>query len=690
MRSLGIAALATFATIGAQAHVRQRVYVPVGADGASGQESIIHWDPSQPVKIHMQAFSGNLGHSSLSFAGANQAKELVTSAIGEWSGDLFPGVPSGLSFDLASGAPHETTSGCETDTNKGRAVLNNIVFTTKMTASCSEALGANSGVIGLTRVLYQASTGLVVEADIQFNDLQFKFTDVPGNDLMSNPRRVYLKDVVTHELGHFFGLDHSGVRDSTMLFAVSDGLESTESDDRLGLLSLYPSSASRLDLPSLQGSVTDESGAPVFGAVVYAFDARTLRPVATEIADANGAFQFCALPKGKYAFLANRYRPLSTNIHAYYSGDGMGGARDEAGCFNPSCSLMSSALRTTLVDKDPATGTGGRALKVYDLAADASHLNIVAATWEPVLGAVPSTDTGSPLTLDEPRFAKLGDAALPAAGGGMLSTVHRYRFTAPASRVVQIRTASFRLYTRLGLSLTLREAATPEVDATSTLCPGLPTADPTDPAAENTLSAAYGVDPWIECDDLTAGQDYVLQIAGTPVACNEVPGNGSNCATTASEPSSVSLPYYAVTVFDPSVGATASASFDATSGAAASFTGLPACGAYSSEVLKAGTKSPTEAEEKTGACCGTIRSLSGGGPPDGPKTWLLTLALSPVFWFVIWWSLWPRRRAFQVTSFRARKGWLGAWREFFRRKGPGDRRAGADQANEKMLPSAKR
>ena len=69
-----------------------------------------------------------------------------------------------------------------------------------------------SAVLGVTEVSY-ATSGDINSATIYLNEQNYNFTATPG---MSHGSTVYLKDVVTHEMGHFLGLGHSEVLDSTM------------------------------------------------------------------------------------------------------------------------------------------------------------------------------------------------------------------------------------------------------------------------------------------------------------------------------------------------------------------------------------------------------------------------------------------------------------------------------------------
>jgi hypothetical protein len=632
----GAFAAALLAALPASAHVRQRYYLPSNAENTRGQESIIHWPFASNVRVNMHQFSGTLGRgSTLDYP---TTRSLVASAFGEWKGTFFGGLTASLDrLDLAGdGAPYASSSGCEgiaeTDAggNHKPDQVNNIVFTTKRDSACSSSLTANTGVIGLTRVVFDVTNGQIVEADIQFDDDEFLFRDSPPNNLALSPRRIYLKDVLTHEIGHFLGLDHSSAREATMLFAVSDGLATVANDDAAGILSLYPP-ASATTASSLRGSVTDAAGTPVFGAAVFVLDARTLGVKASEMTDANGAFRFCSLAPGPQVVYADAYRPFGGNIHPYYSGDGEGQSiRGAYGCLNPSCEFMARDLRPAWL----GTAASGGGFALSTLAAPAGStpqfLNLKASTTDT---AIPEVAGGEgTLALDEPRLALLGTGDLPLAGGAV-ATTHLWSFTAPASGSVQIRSSAFRLFSRLQLGLALYSTG-PELDVTETACP---------PGDRHAADASYGEDPWMECA-VTPGAVYKVRVSATAVACSSVPGNSPACASSGGETVSTARPVYALTVFDaaldgdPAGGSTAH--YETSSLAAATYEGLPSC-----EEKSSATKSSAAKDESSGGgCCGTVKQF--GEPWDGARSLLLTLLLNPISWVA---AVYAARRRFRAV-----------------------------------------
>ncbi len=96
-----------------------------------------------------------------------------------------------------------------------------------------------SGVLALTSVTFQPSTGVIFDADVELNgeDFNFTTTDVPTRTI------VDVANTMTHEAGHFLGLDHTTVEDATM-FATAPIQEldkrTLSQDDVAGICDIYP------------------------------------------------------------------------------------------------------------------------------------------------------------------------------------------------------------------------------------------------------------------------------------------------------------------------------------------------------------------------------------------------------------------------------------------------------------------
>ena len=102
-----------------------------------------------------------------------------------------------------------------------------------------------------TTVTFDTDTGEIFDADIEINHAYNEFT--LGDDVV-----VYdLESIVTHEIGHFLGIDHSPDPFSTMFAAYDEGSieqRSLEADDIAALCAIYPPSRSgKCDPKPLRG-----------------------------------------------------------------------------------------------------------------------------------------------------------------------------------------------------------------------------------------------------------------------------------------------------------------------------------------------------------------------------------------------------------------------------------------------------
>ncbi|MBY0516171.1 MAG: matrixin family metalloprotease [Bacteriovoracaceae bacterium] len=155
------------------------------------------------------------------------------------------------------------------------------------------------GVVAVTVLSYDPGLGKVTNGNILINqtasrgfcltaDKAANICTTPGAGLLS---RVYLGDVVAHEMGHFFGLSHSEVRDSTMLFTAFKGQYSPHSDDISGLRVVYGKSG----FGTIRGKIEGGNHVPIFGAHVQAISTKTGIVAASSISQEDGSFSVSGL-----------------------------------------------------------------------------------------------------------------------------------------------------------------------------------------------------------------------------------------------------------------------------------------------------------------------------------------------------------------------------------------------------------
>ncbi len=119
-------------------------------------------------------------------------------------------------------------------------------------------------VIARTSLTFDPRTGAIFDADIEINSFQNEFST--SDDAISND----LQAVLTHEVGHFLGLDHSEEENATMRWnydLANLGARTLSDDDRAGICSIYaPLDEPLLECPGNTGpwhGFSRECGTPV-------------------------------------------------------------------------------------------------------------------------------------------------------------------------------------------------------------------------------------------------------------------------------------------------------------------------------------------------------------------------------------------------------------------------------------------
>jgi hypothetical protein len=113
--------------------------------------------------------------------------------------------------------------------------------------------------LGLTTVTFDADTGEIYDADTEINGT------MPLS--VGDPTTGYdFESIITHEMGHFLGLAHSGDNKATMYahYMSSTSMRTLTADDVAGLCSIYPPNGTRNVDPTVaaSGSVTEDSCDP--------------------------------------------------------------------------------------------------------------------------------------------------------------------------------------------------------------------------------------------------------------------------------------------------------------------------------------------------------------------------------------------------------------------------------------------
>jgi hypothetical protein len=161
----------------------------------------------------------------------------------------------------------------------------------------ADSPGSSDGHGGTTQF-----AGQIIKGDIAFNpSTQFDTGGGTGQNIQT---------VATHEIGHFFGLDHSAVVRAVMFPFAPDILTTLSYDDVAGISSLYPQGTPDVATGSISGKVR-LSGSSVFGAHVFANSTTSALPFANvrktpigTLTLSDGTYTISGVPPDSYLVVA--------------------------------------------------------------------------------------------------------------------------------------------------------------------------------------------------------------------------------------------------------------------------------------------------------------------------------------------------------------------------------------------------
>lgn len=222
----------------------------------------------------------------------------------------------GVSFDYWQGTDPATY-----EPNSNYNGLSSIYFASNANAPT----GLTPNILGLTQVWYNTDSGRILEADTVLNDKNFVFTTNPtdtsgfgsSESTFSARNRVFVENVITHELGHSYGLSHSEQLQSTMLFMESPEQAHLGCDEQIAIHTLYPT-GDQSSRSSISGTVLAPNGSPLLGANVEAISRRRGTVLASAMSDRSGHYEISGLEPGEYYLMAEPYYAGTGPLPAYY------------------------------------------------------------------------------------------------------------------------------------------------------------------------------------------------------------------------------------------------------------------------------------------------------------------------------------------------------------------------------------
>jgi Matrixin len=280
IRSLLAASLAIYVVAAPAAQAYAFAYtvadmrLPSAQSGGTACPQPDHWNSSLSGGINRQ-WSTSLSASPITIltqdttaAGSlNEIEAVIAQSFGVWTGVAGTTL---LPTSLATLARTSTAIACSSADG-----LNTICFNQSDPAF-------TTGVLSFTRVTTTDSigdqpvpnhppstfVGEIVDADILLNPTNNSGVFATPAVLAANPQANDLESVLTHELGHFFGFDHTSVWSAVMFPFVPppgsfDSPRPTpqtpdaplSDDDRTGLRVLYPSTTDTTHIGTISGRI---------------------------------------------------------------------------------------------------------------------------------------------------------------------------------------------------------------------------------------------------------------------------------------------------------------------------------------------------------------------------------------------------------------------------------------------------
>ena len=244
--TLAIAICALLLAIPAYSYLLEYV---VPKNGGTPQPS--HWDQSAfPIVWNL-----NSSPPGSNVQGSRSVTDVIRASFNTWTSapNTALSVNQGPSTSVMASAADGTNLICFVCTGDFSRDAETLAVTITTTADAPGETNYRGGI--------STGAGQILDADILFNPSSQFTTDGTGSG-------QDLQTVATHEIGHFFGLDHSGVVRAVM-FPFAPAVETSLAYDDVAAISfVYPKGSPDVGTGTVSGSVTS-NGSPVFGAHVF-------------------------------------------------------------------------------------------------------------------------------------------------------------------------------------------------------------------------------------------------------------------------------------------------------------------------------------------------------------------------------------------------------------------------------------
>ncbi len=267
----------------------------------SSTGAAIHWAGNPTYKINKNGSNNPTTNGCV----ANEFTT-INNSFSHWAA-----LPN-MTLNVQYGGTTSRTDWCGQGGMTGCDAFNLVLFTTGF---------SSNAILAMTVNYYTVSTGVIAGTDMAINDA-IDWSDDPLSKPSCSGGGFYsLEAVITHEAGHFYGLDHSFCTDvgasftpaiaATMYPFYFDNdywtdMVSLAQDDMAGVVSLYHNS-NPTGWGKIKGRVQYNNGVGLFGVQVTAIRASDKVPIVTTFTR-NGNYTLYGLPPDDYYVYVNTPR----------------------------------------------------------------------------------------------------------------------------------------------------------------------------------------------------------------------------------------------------------------------------------------------------------------------------------------------------------------------------------------------
>ncbi|HZU85604.1 MAG TPA: matrixin family metalloprotease [Polyangiaceae bacterium] len=175
------------------------------------------------------------------WASYDQVVQIADAAFAQWTGATCAGGPVSIQVKNLGPVSCDQVQYNSDQANQHVILFHDDVWPYDTPGTPDSAVSTNT--LGLTTVTFDSESGEIFDADTEING-----TRPLSTSSAADPTAYDLASIITHEMGHFLGLAHSGDRAATMYALYTQGstmMRTLTADDVAGICTVYPAGGTR-------------------------------------------------------------------------------------------------------------------------------------------------------------------------------------------------------------------------------------------------------------------------------------------------------------------------------------------------------------------------------------------------------------------------------------------------------------